>query len=51
MNVYYPVDAENDFIASRDKELIEAGVMDEDQSSIWKEASPQDLSWLPTEAQ
>lgn len=51
MTMHYPVDAENAYIADRDKELIEAGVMGKDQSSTWHIAEPEDLSWLPDEAQ
>lgn len=41
------LDEQNEEIYKSQLSEVEAGVIEEDQISQWKLASPQDLSWLP----
>lgn len=39
----------NESIRQEESEYVEAGVIDEDQITEWRAATPQDISWLPEE--
>lgn len=51
MSIQHLMLDENASIVESERQLVEAGVIDETQHSVYQEASPQDLTWLPTEDQ
>jgi hypothetical protein len=51
MSIQYPLQEENELIIESEQLLVAQGIIGEDQHPVYVEASPQDLSWLPTEDQ
>jgi hypothetical protein len=51
MSITNDLQNENDQIIENETALVDAGVIDEDQYSTYREAAPQDVSWLPSDAQ